>query len=288
MHCGDPGLGHLLDEVGLVGLGSHREGAGLASARKLAPGQPDDLLSVYGGQRDPVPTDDVLLQRARRALLLLQLQRGLCLLVTLSNRKFQFKQLKETMEHPRDHNGEVLRLAEKELLVEFEAFLGSADVEYIAELCFLQGYYKAAKIAFTYLQDNSNLALCHVRLEEYREAVEAAAKVDDAETWKKTCFAFLDASEITFANTCAIEATKSPELVIDTITRYADMGILHVVTGILNDAGRPLLPEQVPRVDVKPAKSPLEKPLEKPSRRTGCARRWDKETQPRGRTFPFI
>merc|ERR1719491_2755459 len=64
-------------------------------------------------------------------------------------------------------------------LTELEQFVTGpnvANIQNIGDRCFSEGLYHAAKILFIGLNNNSKLALCHIHLEEFREAVAAAHK----------------------------------------------------------------------------------------------------------------
>ena len=59
-----------------------------------------------------------------------------------------------------------------------------ANIQNIGDRCFSEGLYQAAKILYININNNSKLALCHIHLEEYREAVSAALKANNVSTWK--------------------------------------------------------------------------------------------------------
>merc|ERR1712176_1293722 len=64
-------------------------------------------------------------------------------------------------------------------LTDLEQFVSGpnvANIQNIGDRCFSEGLYHAAKILFISINNNSKLALCHIHLEEFREAVGAAQK----------------------------------------------------------------------------------------------------------------
>ena len=72
-------------------------------------------------------------------------------------------------------------------LSEMEIFVSGpnvANIQNIGDRCFSEGLYQAAKILYININNNSKLALCHIHLEEYREAVSAALKANNVSTWK--------------------------------------------------------------------------------------------------------
>ena len=112
-------------------------------------------------------------------------------------------------------------------LTEMEQFVNGpnvANIQSIGDRCFSEGLYQAAKILFISINNNSKLALCHIHLEEYREAVEAAKKANNVSTWKAVCFACLRADEFRLAETCGIEVIKYPDHLDEVVAHYSDLG----------------------------------------------------------------
>jgi len=112
-------------------------------------------------------------------------------------------------------------------LTEMEVFVNGpnvANIQSIGDRCFSEGLYQAAKILFISINNNSKLALCHIHLEEYREAVDAAKKANNVSTWKAVCFACLRASEYRLAATCGLEVIKYPDHVDEVVMHYSDLG----------------------------------------------------------------
>jgi clathrin heavy chain len=112
-------------------------------------------------------------------------------------------------------------------LTELEKFVNGpnvANIQNIGDKCFSEGLYHAAKILYININNNSKLALCHIHLEEYREAVAAAGKANNVSTWKAVCFACLRAGEFRLAATCGLEVIKYPDHVDEVVTFYSDLG----------------------------------------------------------------
>jgi clathrin heavy chain len=112
-------------------------------------------------------------------------------------------------------------------LTELEQFVTGpnvSNIQSIGDRCFNEGLYQAAKILFISINNNSKLALCHIHLEEYREAVEAAKKANNVSTWKAVCFACLRADEFRLAATCGLEVIKYPDHLDEVVTHYSDLG----------------------------------------------------------------
>lgn len=112
-------------------------------------------------------------------------------------------------------------------LTELEQFVSGpnvANIQSIGDRCFAETLYHAAKILFISINNNSKLALCHIHLQEYREAVEAAKKANNVSTWKAVCFACLRAEEFRLASICGLEVIKYPDHVDEVVTFYSDLG----------------------------------------------------------------
>merc|ERR1711935_89276 len=106
-----------------------------------------------------------------------------------------------------------------------------ANIQNIGDRCFSEGLYHAAKILFVGIHGNSKLALCHIHLEEYREAVAAAQKSNNVSSWKQVCFACLRADEFRLASTCGLEVIKFPDHVDEVVGYYSDLGhFTHLVS----------------------------------------------------------
>merc|ERR1719343_1783463 len=112
-------------------------------------------------------------------------------------------------------------------LAEMEKFVSGpnvANIQSIGDRCFTEELYNAAKILFISINNNSKLALCHINLDEFREAVAAAQKANNVSTWKQVCFACLRAEEFRLAAICGLEVIKYPDHVDEVVSYYSDLG----------------------------------------------------------------
>lgn len=117
--------------------------------------------------------------------------------------------------------------AKTENLAELEKFVSGpnvANIQSIGDRCFAEALYHASKVLFSNINNNSKLALCHIHLEEYRDAVAAATKANNVSTWKQVCFACLRAEEFRLASICGLEVIKFPDHVDEVVTYYSDLG----------------------------------------------------------------
>mmetsp|Transcript_17587 Transcript_17587/g.26695 ORF Transcript_17587/g.26695 Transcript_17587/m.26695 type:complete len:1735 (-) Transcript_17587:150-5354(-) len=120
-------------------------------------------------------------------------------------------------------------------LTDLELFVNGpnvANIQSIGDRCFSEGLYQAAKTLFININNNSKLALCHIHLEEYREAVAAATKANNVSTWKHVCFACLRAEEFRLASTCGLEVIKYPDHVDEIVSYYSDLGYFTQVVSL--------------------------------------------------------
>jgi len=112
-------------------------------------------------------------------------------------------------------------------LSEMETFVSGpnvANIQTIGDRCFTEDLYHAAKILFQNINNNSKLALCHINLGEFREAVAAAQKANNVSTWKQVCFACLRSEESRLAAICGLEVIKYPDHVDEVVSYYSDLG----------------------------------------------------------------
>lgn len=125
--------------------------------------------------------------------------------------------------------------AKTENINELEKFVSGpnvANIQSIGDRLFAEGLFNPAKILFTNINNNSKLALCHINLEEYRDAVAAATKANNVSTWKQVCFSCLAASEFRLAAICGLEVIKFPDHVDEIVSKYSDLGFFSQVVSL--------------------------------------------------------
>jgi len=121
----------------------------------------------------------------------------------------------------------IYALARTNNLTDLEKFVNGpnvANIQSIGDRCFTEKLYRAAKILFININNNSKLALCHIHLEEFREAVAAAGKANNVSTWKSVCFACVKAAEFRLAAICGLEVIKFPDHVDEVVNFYSELG----------------------------------------------------------------
>jgi clathrin heavy chain len=99
-----------------------------------------------------------------------------------------------------------------------------AKIDQTAERCYDEHLYEAAKILFSSINNNAKLALCYIRLEQYREAVDAATKANSVSTWKEVNLACLRAGEFRLANICGLHIIVHPDHLEELIGHYERAG----------------------------------------------------------------
>jgi clathrin heavy chain len=99
-----------------------------------------------------------------------------------------------------------------------------AKIDVIGDRCFDEGIYDAAKLLFTNINNNAKLALCFVRMGQYREAVDAATKANAVPTWKEVNIACLNAEEFRLANICGLNIIVHPDHLEELIGHYERAG----------------------------------------------------------------
>lgn len=121
----------------------------------------------------------------------------------------------------------IYALARTRKLSELEEFVSVpnvAKIDVTGERCFDEGMFEAAKILFQSINNNAKLALCYVRLELYREAVDAATKANAISTWKEVNAACVKAEEFRLANICGLHIIVQPDHLLELINLYERAG----------------------------------------------------------------
>lgn len=115
----------------------------------------------------------------------------------------------------------VNKLAELEELVSVP---NVAKIDQIGERCFDEALYDAAKILFININNNAKLALCYVKMEQYREAVDAATKANSVPTWKEVNLSCLRSKEYRLANIAGLHIIVHPDHLEELINHYEKAG----------------------------------------------------------------
>jgi clathrin heavy chain len=109
-------------------------------------------------------------------------------------------------------------------LEEFIAAPNVAQIQTIGERVYKEEMYEAAKLLFNNINNNAKLALCHVHLKQYREAVEAATKANAVSTWKEVNATCVSAGEFRLAGICGLHIIVHPDHLEELISHYERLG----------------------------------------------------------------
>ena len=121
----------------------------------------------------------------------------------------------------------IYSLAKTNATTELEDFVNSpncANIQAIGDRSFSEGMYSAAKLMYISINNNAKLALCHINLFEFREAVAAAGKANAVATWKSVCWSCIKASEFKLAASCGLHVICHPDHLDELIGVYEQNG----------------------------------------------------------------
>eukprot|EP00931_Biecheleriopsis_adriatica_P100318 TRINITY_DN7555_c0_g2_i1.p1 TRINITY_DN7555_c0_g2~~TRINITY_DN7555_c0_g2_i1.p1 ORF type:complete len:1123 (+),score=330.73 TRINITY_DN7555_c0_g2_i1:152-3370(+) len=121
----------------------------------------------------------------------------------------------------------VYSFAKAERLAEMEEFIGgtnTANIQMVGDRLYDESAYKAAKLLYSSISNNSKLAACHVQLGEYPQAVEAAKKANNPKTWKEVNIACIKAEQFRCAEIAGMHIIVHPDHLDETISQYESSG----------------------------------------------------------------
>ena len=121
----------------------------------------------------------------------------------------------------------IFALAKCNQLADLEEFVSTpniADIESVGDRCFKQEMFQAGKLLFTSVSNFAMLSSCHLALNEYREAVEAARKANAVRTWKAVNKACVLAGEFKLAANAGLNIIVNPDHLEDIIYLYERLG----------------------------------------------------------------
>jgi len=121
----------------------------------------------------------------------------------------------------------VYAYAKTESLGDMEEFISgsnTANALSIGDRLYDEALYKAAKILYTSIPNNSKLAQCHVQLGEYTQAVDAAKKANNPRTWKEVNLACVSAKQFRCAETAGMQIIVHPDHLEELVYTYESGG----------------------------------------------------------------
>uniref|UniRef100_A0A0R3XC78 Clathrin heavy chain n=1 Tax=Hydatigena taeniaeformis TaxID=6205 RepID=A0A0R3XC78_HYDTA len=121
-------------------------------------------------------------------------------------------------------------------LEEFIAGSNHANITSVADRCFDEHMYDAAKLLYNNVSNYSRLAITLVHLGEYQGAVEAARKANSTRTWKEVCFACVDHNEFRLAQMCGLHIVVHADELEELINYYQQRGHFQQLISLLEAA----------------------------------------------------
>eukprot|EP00746_Dinoflagellata_sp_MGD_P067668 gnl/MRDRNA2_/MRDRNA2_27935_c0_seq2.p1 gnl/MRDRNA2_/MRDRNA2_27935_c0~~gnl/MRDRNA2_/MRDRNA2_27935_c0_seq2.p1 ORF type:complete len:1218 (-),score=298.35 gnl/MRDRNA2_/MRDRNA2_27935_c0_seq2:236-3889(-) len=132
----------------------------------------------------------------------------------------------------------VYSYAKTNALSEMEDFVGgtnTANVQAVGDRLFNEQLYKPAKILYASIPNNAKLASCHVQLQEYTQAVEAARKANAPKTWKEVNIACVAAQEFKCAQIAGMYIIVHPDHLEELICHYEKFGYFEELITLLDN-----------------------------------------------------
>lgn len=130
----------------------------------------------------------------------------------------------------------VYAYAKTNRLADLEEFISApnvAQVQYIADRCFNEELYEAAKILFTSISNYARLAVALVRLQSFYAAVDAAQKANSIKTWKEVNIACVIAGEFRLAQMCALHIIVQADELEEFIHFYEEKGFFEELISVM-------------------------------------------------------
>lgn len=125
------------------------------------------------------------------------------------------------------------RLADME---EFVSGPNHANITQVADRCFDDKMYDAAKLLYNNVSNYARLAITLVYLGEYQGAVDSARKANSTKTWKEVCFACVDNEEFRLAQMCGLHIVVHADELEELINYYQDKGYFEDLIALLESA----------------------------------------------------
>ncbi|KII65668.1 Clathrin heavy chain 1 [Thelohanellus kitauei] len=111
-----------------------------------------------------------------------------------------------------------------EQLVDFLNHPQNIESMHVGDRLFEDEKYEACKLLYKYANNFMKLALTHVKLNEFQQAIEMAHKAGNTKMWKVVGQACLSAGEYRFARICAMNLVVHPEELPELIASYEEIG----------------------------------------------------------------
>jgi clathrin heavy chain len=129
--------------------------------------------------------------------------------------------------------------AKTDMLPELEELTSSpnsAREKEVADRCFDDKLFKAAKILYTAIKDYPRLTETLLELEEFQAALEAARKAGLPSTWKAVNKACVLKGDFKIAQTAGLQVVVEADLILDVISLYESLGHFEQIIILLEAA----------------------------------------------------
>ncbi|XP_025089563.1 clathrin heavy chain 1 [Pomacea canaliculata] len=133
----------------------------------------------------------------------------------------------------------VFAYAKTNRLADMEEFISGpnhANITQVADRCFDNKMYEAAKLLYNNVSNYARLAITLVHLGEYQGAVDGARKANSTKTWKEVCFACVDNEEFRLAQMCGLHIVVHADELEELINYYQDRGYFEELIALLEAA----------------------------------------------------
>ena len=126
--------------------------------------------------------------------------------------------------------------AKSEQYAVMEEFISAPNVgriQDVAERCYTEAMYEAAKLLFTSISNFSRLATCLMHLGQHQAAVDAARKANSTRTWKEVNASCVKHEEFRLAQICALHIIVNPDELEELISVYEQGGHFDEVIAVM-------------------------------------------------------
>jgi len=119
---------------------------------------------------------------------------------------------------------------------EFLTGRNECDIEDVAERCYDEENWPAAKLLYTLSSNWARLAHVLCELGEFEAALEAAKKAKKLEVWKFLCFKAVDAGELRIAQKAGLNVVIEPEHMYEVLEYYESRGLFDALISLMDAA----------------------------------------------------
>jgi len=130
----------------------------------------------------------------------------------------------------------IFAYAKAEDYANLEEFISAPNVgriQDVAERCYGEAMYVAAKLLFNSISNFSRLATCLMHLGEHQAAVDAARKANSTRTWKEVNASCVEHQEFRLAQICALHIIVNPDELEELIGYYEKFGHFEEVISVM-------------------------------------------------------